>query len=195
MDRVARETGVARVTLFSVKNLLSGIFVHARRMGVLDGANPIQGVSVPGQPGPSDTYACTLDEVMRMLALLSGPARVAVAIAAFSGLRRGEIRGLRWQDYDGKLLWVRRSVCEGHVTEPKSHKSRAPVPVIAPLARILDEWRVAGAEPGAYIFPSATGFPIDLGNLAREIKKALDGSDLIWNGWHAFRRGLATNLS
>lgn len=40
------------------------------------------------------------------------------AVAAFAGLRRGEIRGLRWEDYRDGALYVARSVWRGHVGRP-----------------------------------------------------------------------------
>jgi integrase len=39
-----------------------------------------------------------------------------------------EIRGLRWEDYDGKELSVRRSVWRRHVGETKTEGSAVSVP-------------------------------------------------------------------
>jgi len=45
------------------------------------------------------------------------------------------------------------------------------------------------------IFKSQTGTSLDLAQLARfVIRPALRQAGLAWHGWHAFRRGLATNL-
>jgi integrase len=45
------------------------------------------------------------------------------------------------------------------------------------------------------LFPNSLGGPTDLTNLAdRVIKPALKKSGLKWYGWHAYRRGLASNL-
>jgi len=45
------------------------------------------------------------------------------------------------------------------------------------------------------IFKSKTGTPMDLAQIARfVIRPALEGTGIEWHGWHAFRRGLATNL-
>jgi integrase len=48
----------------------------------------------------------------------------------------------------------------------------------------------------AYIFAGTrNGAPLDLHNLAnRVIIPALKDSPIKWEGWHGFRRGLATNL-
>ncbi len=61
--------------------------------------------------------------------------------AAFTGLRRGELLGLRWRDidFDASTIRVRASYAAGKLTTPKSGKVRA-VPmapdVAAALARI-----------------------------------------------------------
>ena len=57
------------------------------------------------------------------------------------GLRRSELAGLLWENYSGDEISVTRSVWEGHVDEPKTRKSKAPVPVINPLRKILDTYR------------------------------------------------------
>jgi integrase len=45
------------------------------------------------------------------------------------------------------------------------------------------------------MFPGASGKPACLNNvLNRAIKPALRAAGIEWHGWHAFRRGLATNL-
>jgi site-specific recombinase XerD len=47
----------------------------------------------------------------------------------------------------------------------------------------------------SWLFPNSLGGPIDLTNFAdRIIKPALKKSGLKWYGWHAYRRGLASNL-
>ena len=74
----------------------------------------------------------SLAEVMAMLRVLPDPARTTVAVAAFSGLRRSEIRGLLWEHYSGDELKVARSVWESFVNETKNRKSKASVPVIEP---------------------------------------------------------------
>ena len=58
----------------------------------------------------------------------------------YAGLRRGELRALRWDDVDlgAGLLKVRRSWDdrEGEA-EPKTKGSQRRVPIVAPLAALL----------------------------------------------------------
>jgi integrase len=125
--------------------MLSGIFTHALRMGVITGSNPISPISIPrgGQSRP--TYAHSLEEIEQILRLLPEPAKTAFAVAAFAGLREGEIRGLNWVDYDGETLTVARSVWRKHVNLPKTPQSQAAVPVIKPLRELLDAMKTRDA--------------------------------------------------
>jgi integrase len=207
-----------RSTLHHLPSLLSAIFRHAIQQGYLTGANPIREASIPSAPEGEETYAYSLPEVLAMLRVLPDPARAIVAVAGFLGLRRAEIRGLEWHDYTGDEIRVMRSVWESVTNEPKTRKSKAPVPVISPLQRLLDQFRLSLGNPASGpMFGTMKGTPLSLNNvLNRQILPALNvcahcgkGSDEHgkeaheyernperpkWHGWHAFRRGLATNL-
>src|SRR5262249_16552788 len=139
LANIHRRHGVGRRTLRHCKGLLSTIFTYAKQQGVLDGINPITDAGIPrNAAAPKPGHATNTDEIEAMLHVLTGPARVAVALMYFCGLRPGEARGARWSDYDGKRLHVARSVWRTHVTVPKTVESVASVPVCATLAGILD---------------------------------------------------------
>ena len=84
--------------LLRIGTFLSAVFNHARQRDVLRIPNPIQGVKAEGRGTNPERYAYTLDEVRHMLTVLPVPARAVVAVAAFTGLREAEIRGLCWGD-------------------------------------------------------------------------------------------------
>jgi integrase len=193
---IARRNDLSRATLRQIKSFLSAVFKHAKRLGFLDGVNPMQDVSIPRTRDSGDTYAYSHDEVKKMLTVLAEPAKSIVAVAAYSGLRRGEIQGLRWEDYDGSYLHVARSVWEGFISEPKTKSSKASVPVIQTLSRYLDTWRFIRQSPSSGVmFVTTRGTPMRLNNVLRgQMLPAFASAGLEWHGWHGFRRGLATNL-
>ena len=187
------ESPLGKNSLRHIKSFLSGVFKQAKRLGILDGINPMQDTSIPPAPEPEETYAYTLTEITRMLAVLKEPTRTIVLTAAFTGLRKSELLGLRWQDFDGKQLSVNRSRWNGIESEPKTRRSRASVPVVRQLADALESHKLrAGilAQSDLPIFQAGNGKPLNLDNLARRVISPVAK----WHGWHAFRRGLATNL-
>ena len=195
-DYAARNEQISRTTLKHIKALLSGMFTYARRVGALNGANPMQGVAIPKNANEArPTYAYSLDEIRRMLAVLPEPARTMVAVAAFTGLRKGEIRGLRWEDYETGVLRVSRSIWNRHINKPKGN-SAGEVPVISVLAQMLDSHRMMTGSPASGpMFRNYKNGHVDLDSVAKRVViPALQSAGLSWHGWHAFRRGLATNL-
>lgn len=98
-------------------------------------------------------------------------------------------------------------------------RSKASVPVIPALARIIDAYREqCGKSTSGPMFASEAKTPLNLNNvLNRVILPALNRCEVCrkerfehvqadheykrdalrpeWHGWHAFRRGLATNLN
>jgi integrase len=198
LQEIARQNDLSKATLKQLKSLLSAIFKHAKRQGFIDGVNPMQDVSIPKARKSEPTYAYSLYEINRMLAVLDERSATIVAVAAFSGLRRSEIQGLRWSDYNGSSIHVQRSVWEGIADDTKTDASNGSVPVISALAKRLDKYRASLPGPpqgDASIFSATNGKPLRLNNVLRAcILPVLGAAKIEFHGWHAFRRGLATNL-
>jgi integrase len=123
-----------------------------------------------------------------MLSLLPERAATVTAVAAFSGLRKGEIRGLLWEHYDRGEIRVTQSIWNSHVTQPKTRKSKAAVPVVPILCERLDRFRASIGDPqSGLVFAAGNGSPLNLDNLARrDIKPVIEGVGIPWFGWHAF---------
>jgi integrase len=213
------EGGLSRNTLKHIKSVISAIFTLAKQQDYFQGENPARGTAVnPKAPEPSETYAYSLDEIQAILTLLPEPAATAFAVAAYTGLRHGEIQGLRWGDYKNGELKVARSRWNGRETDPKTRKSRAGVPVIKQLAERLELHRLRSGDPlSGPIFANALGKPLALGSVvSRVILPTLNRCERCgkleadhtvagheykrdeqfpeWHGWHAARRGLGSNL-
>lgn len=171
------------------------------------------GVSIPrGKRHGRKRLAYTLEEVEKHLELFSGSksivisteagpyspsilqsvVRAVIGVAAFAGLRLGEIRGQWWEDDEGEVLNIQRSVWRTHLKEEaKTHEDDEDpgvVPIIGPLRLVLDAIKPKNAT--GWMFPNAIGGALDLDNLAdRVIKPVLKVNGLKWKGWHGYRRG------
>ena len=196
LQRIARRGSFSRATLSNIKNFLSGAFKYARRQGILSSPNPMRDVELPKANAANETFAYSLEEETKMFALLPEPAATVVAAAAFTGARKGELRGFLWENYDGSQIKVTISVWRDKLGEPKTRKSKGVIPVIAHLRTRLDHHRMAsGNPPSGFIFANPLGKAMNLDALARDVvRPALETAGLKWHGWQAFRRGLATNL-
>jgi integrase len=195
LREIAAQHNLSSTTLRHIKNLLSGAFRYACLMGILSGANPMREVRPPRGKLPRETKAYSLEQVTAMLRVLIEPELTLVATAALSGLSKSELRGLGVTDYDGTFLHVRKSVWRNVVKGPKTRFRSAPVPVIAPLAKLLGAHLARCGRTEGYLFSNSLGRPVNLDLVARQvIRPALAKAQIPWYGWHAFRRGLATNL-
>jgi integrase len=219
LDEIARQNPeMMKGTLSKVKSILSAIFKHAIQQEYRPGPNPTRETSLPRAPEAGETFAYDLDAVLKMLRLIPEPSRTVIAVAAFTGLRRSEVEGLTWENYFGDALAVTHGVWNGIVGETKNRTSKASVPVIGALRKILDQHRLLCGNPDAGImFRTKNDTHMRLNNLlnlqilpalercqhcgrqeadhGREIHEYVrDAARPVWHGWHAFRRGLATNL-
>ncbi|HUE51097.1 MAG TPA: tyrosine-type recombinase/integrase [Terriglobales bacterium] len=150
LESIHKQNTLNHDSIRALRYLLKMIFDHAIRIGLLN-TNPVSSSKVPKRSEDEeteDTYAYSLEEVQKMLNVLPEPARTAIATCAFTGVRRGELAGLLWENFDPKKgsLKITQSVWEGHVTRPKTKKSRASVPIIRPPIRMLEAHRVRTAQ-------------------------------------------------
>lgn len=114
----------------------------------------------------------------------------------FHGCAESELRGLHWENYDGEQVVISQSFWRWYALEPKTRESEATVPIIRQLAQRLDLHKsLSGNSVQCLMFPSPMGKPINLDALAADvIVPLITKAGIEWHGWHAFRRGLATNL-
>lgn len=181
LEQIGKPAKLSRNSLQHIKSVISGIFTLAKQLDYFQGENPARDTRInPGAREPQETYAYSLDEVQAILARLPEPACTAFAVAAFMGLRHGEIQGLLWENYRNGEMFVSRSIWNGRVNEPKTRKGRAPVPVIRQLAERLELHRLRSAverdgEGGKQlpqsgpIFANTAGNPLALTSVVNRV--------------------------
>lgn len=138
--------------------------------------NPTTNLQLPNGLGQRDR-AASPDEATELLAALPDDLRPLYATAFYAGLRRGELRGLRWEDVnlaDG-VIHVRRSWddYEGEVA-PKSRKGTRRVPIIGLVRDSLVAQKLrTGGEGRHFVFPGRyNGDPFTPTNVRRKAAKA-----------------------
>jgi integrase len=105
-----------------------------------------------------------------------------IRIAAYAGLRRGELVALRWRDVDfaGRKIIVRRALSgETEVRSTKSRRARQ-VPLPAQAAEALERLRRRQefTGPDDYVFASRLGRRLDPSALRRRFERARDAAGL-----------------
>lgn len=144
-------SGLASTTVIKYHRLLSEVCKHAVNVDALV-KNPCQAVKTPKRKAPSPN-SLTAEGYARLAATLDNmepsPLVTAAAIALHTGMRQGEVCGLRWRCYDPKArkIQVEESIGVAHggtySKAPKTNSSKRTVPVSPQLAAILERRRLA----------------------------------------------------
>jgi integrase len=184
-------------TLSHIKWMLSGVYVYAIAAGIVP-KNPVPDAKwlvKVARPEKQAEYSLeTVLSMLRILEPLDLRAAVAVALAYFAALRPAEIRGLKWDDYDGAELYIKRSIWRNKVGETKTEESAASVPVIEPLTSLLEKLREK--TPSGYILQSSKGNPLSLDSLNwRLIAPAMKKAGIKWRGYYPGRRGISSRVT
>jgi integrase len=148
---------VADGTKAKIRNVMSTLFQHGLRHQFIE-RNPIKGLVRQSAKRQKDPDILTAEEIAAILKRLPLLAKTMVFLAAGTGLRFSEIRGLQWQDVDFDLgvLNLRRGVVNKHTTELKTKASRKPVPLHPSLVEALRTYREQSAfnQPSDWVFAS-----------------------------------------
>jgi integrase len=199
---VARTRKVSMSTLAKIRSILYGMLNYAVCTGAYRGDNPADDVILPKaaiQPEP--TEAATREEVQALLKALKGEplARAAVGILAYTGVRPGEARGLRWEEWDRveKQIHVCRSIWHRVASTPKTQKSVRFVAVTDELREILlDLWNARGCPISGFVLAGRKkDWPVILDNLTkRVIRPAAEKAGIAWKECYALRRFHGTEV-
>jgi integrase len=143
---------------------------------------------LPRRPKKKAKYF-TLTNVAKIIATSESEERVFYWLAAESGLRCGELAGLKVTDIDGERLTVNRSVWLGKEQSPKTNNAIRTLALSPQLVALLWEQIVRQKAKGhEYLFSSANGTPRDMNvHRRRKMVPMLSSLAIPRAGFHAFR--------
>ena len=176
--------------------------------------NPSDGVKPPETPQGATKESRALDpsEVRMLLEAARGDRLEAMYVVALcTGLRRGEVLGLRCSDIDldAGTLSVRRSLdVDGTFKTPKNRSSRRTLKLATRALGALGAHKVRqneerlrkgdGWQDNDLVFPNTLGKPMNAGNFyRREFQPLLETVGLAGEGFtfHSLRHTFATTLA
>lgn len=181
---------------------LRAAFAHAVKRKLL-ADNPAVGLTLPAVTRTERTVP-TMAELRAFLASTTEhPHHALWTAAVWTGMRQGELLGLRWQDVDldRGVLQVNQSLTRlpgkrgtRYVgTEPKTPRSRRVVPLVPEVVETLRELRKAQMSSErrdqGLVFTTPAGSPLDAGAVSKAFRVAGPGCR-----FHDLRHAFATNL-
>jgi integrase len=187
-DRL-RGDGLSPSTVTNTVMPLRAIYRRAIRDGLVS-VNPTSNLDLPAANSRRIVHV-SKEDVAEFLASQPDDIRPLYATAAYGGLRRGEIRGLRWSDVDlaNSEIHVRRGWDDkdGEI-DPKSLKSARTAPIYGILRDYLDEHKMrTGGSGDNLVFASKHGKPFTSTNIARKGKRAARAAGVRYYGLHDLR--------
>jgi integrase len=170
--------------------VLHGVFARAKKVWGLS-ANPVAEVERHPDRSSGDIEVFSPEDVYALVRAAADERDAAVyATAAFTGLRMGELRALRWRDVDfpRSVIRVRASYAAGEVTVPKSGKVRS-VPMVDEVARRLARLSARDSLVGDddLVFGEADGRWLNDDRLRRRYGAALNSAGLRRLRFHDLR--------
>ena len=154
--------------------------------------NVCEAVDVP-QVSREEMQPLTAEQARTLLQIAGGERLEALyVLAVHTGMRPGELLGLRWQDVTlgdaGGTLQLNRALSDGELTTPKTKGSRRRIRLSAGSAKALRAHRKRQLEErmqkaGLWqdqdlVFPSSVGTPLSHRNVVRSFKALLKRAGL-----------------
>lgn len=190
LDAVLVARGRKPSTRRQMQCVVRSVLRHAKEAGLIERLPELPPLP---KTGATITHALTREEVGRILAITAPPHQLALELAAYAGLRAGEVRGLRWKDVelDRGVLVVRRSRCRGIEAAPKSGHER-----VVPLhPKLIDALKTIDVRPSnAYVTGPKPGEPWGEHALRHAFKSACKKLELAGFRFHDLRHAFVTEL-
>jgi integrase len=138
------DSGLSPATVQKIHVVLHKALSQAARWNLVP-RNATEAVKAP-RPAPKEMHPLSPDEARRLLEAARGDRIEALyVLAVHTGMRQGELLGLKWQDVDleGGVIRIRRTLTRNRgrliLGEPKTKKSRRTVRLAETAVRVLRE--------------------------------------------------------
>lgn len=209
-------SGVSARTVNKHRNLLGAIYSYGCRESTfaLPG-NPVREADRRTEPTPSARDYYSVEQIEALARALEHGAHrdpresavsaeeqeaieledrqsaEAVRLSAYTGLRMGELRALRWRDCDfvGAKLTIRRTISAGKVLDSTKSRRTREVPLADVAIATLDRLsrRKDFTRDDDYVLCSRTGARMDDSALRRRFTRAQRAAKLPRLTWHGLR--------
>jgi len=211
VNRKTRD-GLAKSTVLSIKRTIHCALEEAVGIGLL-GRNVASGVKIHNDKQKEARVLTAQEQQLLLKASKGERLGFAIEFALFTGLRAGELFGLRWYDVDmeERTITIRQTVqrLKGvdeksslRFDTPKSKAGRRTIPLLKEIAsklqkhhaKQLKERELAGSSWVEHdlVFTTEFGMPVDPRNFQRVLSRVVDKAGIPHVNIHALRHAFST---
>lgn len=193
---------MALATIRKIMVTLNQIMKYSVRHHLID-FNPVADAERPKATGiideSKDMAILTPEEIRGLIeAEPDQKYKTLFLTAIMTGMRQGEIIGLKWSDvnFAARQINVRRTFNHGRFFEPKTKQSIRSIDLAPMLIKELAAWKlICTGQNDDLVFPSETGTPICCFNMVRRhFEPALKRAKIPHIKFHALRHTYASLL-
>lgn len=198
MLRQLADDGLSERTVHHVRAVLRAALARAMRHGLV--SRNVAALAEPPRVKHREVASLDPEQVKTLLAAIKGHRHETLfTLAVASGMRQGELLGLRWSDLDleGGTLTVRHSLQRGELVETKTSQSRRTIPLPRVALSALREHRLALMQQrlfSAYVFSDIDGKPLGGSGVYHAFQAVLRDAGLPRVTFHALRHTAASLL-
>lgn len=119
----------------------------------------------------TDVQPFSLEEVKRILAAVRPDFRAYWVVRFFTGMRTGEVHGLKWKhvDFERRLILVRETIVNGKTEYTKTDGSQRDIQMSQMVFDALREQEKATGQISEYVFCTRNGQPLDHKNVTNRV--------------------------
>lgn len=182
---------VSYSTLSAIHKFMRGLFKWMEQVSVCP--DYTRSVVLPNKP--KNKRAETIitwsdDEIETMFDNLDRcNLRFMVVLALYTGMRIGELQGLKYDDFRDDYIVIERQYQNGSFVATKGKESR-----IVPIHEVVKRELQIHPHVSDYVFVTSGGNIIDARNIRRSLKRFYERIGLPNKKFHAFRATFCTNL-
>jgi integrase len=161
-------TTISPKTVNEVMGVLSNIIDEAAdRYEFVSPAQRIKRLKVPRK----DIQPFNLDQALRIINTARADYRHYFVTRFFTGMRSGEVHGLKWNfvDFDRRQILVRETFTHGEQDGTKTDGSMREITMSEQVFDALKAQHDLTGHLGEYVFSSRNGMPIDLANFVSRV--------------------------
>lgn len=173
-SEIAKSRGRNRSGLLSPKTindifgLLSMILTEAANR--YQCTNPCAGVKRLKVPR-HDIAPFSFDEINRIIDTVRADYRDYFIVRFFTGLRSGELHGLKWRyvDFERRQIFVRETYTHGAIEYTKTDGAQREVDMSQPVFEALRRQHAVTAGASEYVFCNSVGRPLSTENVTKRV--------------------------
>jgi len=113
----------------------------------------------------------SLNEVEKILETVREDYRNYYAVRFYTGMRTGEIDGLKWEyvDFEEREILVRETLIHGQTEYTKTDGSQREIPMFGPVYEALKTQYEATGKLSKFVFCNRMGEPLDHNNVTKRV--------------------------